>query len=108
MPRGALLTSDEITRAMSAYVQYGTYEAAAKAIIRDPSVVRRALLRHGADRYLDRTALGVARVDEVLHIALLNATLQAERLVTWARRPGAEPGSSIINTDAGASTCSAA
>lgn len=45
MPRGPEITLEELAVAIKAYVSEGTYAAAARAIGRDESSVRRALLR---------------------------------------------------------------
>lgn len=45
MPRGPEIALDELQKAIAVYLEKGTYAAAAEAIGRDLSVVRRALLR---------------------------------------------------------------
>lgn len=99
MARGPLLTPDEISNAMLAYVHKGTFEAAAEVIGRDPSVVRRALLRHGADHRLDRMALALTRTEASVHLALDKATEHARRLVEWSSRPGDTPGTVTITVN---------
>jgi len=76
MAGGKLLTREELERAAEAYALGGTFEAAARAIGRDPSAVRKALLRHGADRRTDAFALAISRVEG----KVLGAVDQAARL----------------------------
>lgn len=74
---------------MDAYITKGTFAAAATAVGRDPSVVRRALLRHGADRRADLTALRLTKVEDSLFETLQRLTVGAKLLSGWALVPGA-------------------
>jgi len=83
-----MLTPSELAQAMDAYITKGTFAAAATAVGRDPSVVRRALLRHGADRRADLTALRLTKVEESLFETLQRLTAAAKLLSDWAMVPG--------------------
>lgn len=84
-----MISRDELSRAMEAYITKGTFAAAAAAIERDPSVVRRALLRHGADRRADLSALQLTKVENSLFETLQRLTVAAKLLSDWALVPAA-------------------
>lgn len=94
MPR---LTKDELTQATRAYLEHGTFEAAAKVIGRDASSVRRALLRRGVDSSLDAFALQLERVEWTLLQAVQSVTENAKNLSQWASRPSGTPGHVTID-----------
>lgn len=99
MPKGPKLTRDELDRALGAYFSTGTYEAAARAIGRDASVVRRALLRRGVDASVDSFALQVERAEWDVLQAAQSLAKNAANLARWSARPAAEPGTVTINTE---------
>lgn len=86
MAGGKLLTREELELAAETYVTAGTFEAAARAIGRDPSAVRKALLRHGADRRTDAFALAISRVEAKVIAAVSEASAIALALVAGAKQ----------------------
>ena len=88
MTSSSPLAPGELARALSAYRETGTYAAAARAIGREESTVRKALRRHHAP---ERTELFAAEL-EVAHVNALRATRHARRRALAALTEATEIG----------------
>jgi hypothetical protein len=83
----APLAPDELAQALTVYRERGTYAAAAAAVGRDPSTIRKALRRHEAP---ERAALFAEELEQA-HANALRATRKARRKALAALADATDP-----------------
>ena len=83
----APLAPDELAQALTVYRERGTYAAAAAAVGRDPSTIRKALRRHEAP---ERAALFAEELEQA-HANALAAVRKARRKAVDALADATDP-----------------